>query len=58
MPYPPLKMTASTVDGDFTPKGLVSLTAPPAARLEAVLVLVPEVAQAVSDRWSPKRRGE
>jgi hypothetical protein len=49
-----LKITASTVEPDCTPKGLVSLTAPPAAGLEAVLVPVPEVAQAASDPVAAK----
>ena len=48
MPYPPLKMTASTVEPDCTPKGLVSLTWPAGAELDEV-VPVPDVAHAASD---------
>jgi hypothetical protein len=47
-------MTASTVVPDCTPKGLVSLTAPPGAELDEVLVPVPEVAQDASDPVAAK----
>src|SRR5215204_2144986 len=54
MPYPPLKMTASTVVPDCTPKGLVSLVCPAGAEVSEVLVPVPEVAQDASDPVAAK----
>ena len=47
-------MTASTLEPDSTPKGLVSLTCSAGAELVWVLVPVPEVAQAASDPVAAK----